>query len=212
MNDVIAPPSFDPLPSGPLLSRFVLEQPLLPAIALLLVAIGVLLVQNRTGRLGARSLWALAPVALAGGVLAAGSLVQTERELLRERTRELIGAAADADTDRLRGLLAEDVSLEVSGAIARVLQRVSGREDMLSAVDARLERQYPIEDWSVYNLQASLDGPGVARTQLRVRVEIRGSLAHGSIWRLHWERDGDGPWRCFELEPMWIQGVGSFDG
>lgn len=212
MNELLQAPPITPLPPVPLLERFLLEQPLLPVIVLALLAVIALVAffsrnQRRRGLLVAGVL-----IAIAGGVYATASLVTTERERLHARTTELIGAAAKADTAALQDLLTEDASLRVTGELSRVVQPVDGREAILDAATYRLRDRYTIDDWSIRDSQATIDGPNVGRTLIRVAVDTSSfSRTHYSWWRLHWEQGPDGLWRCFEIEPRWVQFAGSAD-
>ncbi|MFI4915919.1 MAG: hypothetical protein ACIAS6_05350 [Phycisphaerales bacterium JB060] len=212
MNELLQAPPITPLPPAPLLERFLLEQPLLPVIVLALLAIIAVVAffgrsQRRRGLLVAGIL-----IAIAGAVYATASLVTTEREHLQARTVELIGATAQADTAALQDLLTEDASLRVTGELSRVLQPLDGREAILDAATYRLRGRYTIDGWSIRDSQATIDGPNVGRTLVRVGVDASSfSRTHYSWWRLHWERGPGGVWRCFEIEPRWIQFGGSAD-
>ncbi|GIW73734.1 MAG: hypothetical protein KatS3mg103_0256 [Phycisphaerales bacterium] len=209
MNDLLMPPPIDPLPAAPLWERWLFEQPLVPALALVLLSGVCLAVLARRNR---RAAVALAGVLLlaAGGLALSAHLVTTTRERLLSRTAQLVHAVARADASALGELLAEDAQLKASGDLGRVLPRIEGRQALIGRIEQDLGGRYALERWAVHDAQATVDGPNVARTQVRVAVQPRAfDRPHASWWRLHWTRDQLGRWRCFEIEPRWIQLVGS---
>lgn len=210
MNDLLQAGNIERLPPPPLLERFLFEQPLLPIAVLALLAIIAVVAfagrnQRRRGLLVAGVL-----VAVAGGVYLASVLVTTDRETLLGRTEVAIGATAQVEIDAMREILTEDAYLRTAGAIARVQPSVEGRTEIIDLAARRLQSRYRVSQWEILDRQATIDGPNLGRTLVRVGVDVDGfSRTHYSWWRLHWERGPDGVWRCFELEPLWIQFVGS---
>lgn len=212
MNDFLQAPPIEPLPSAPLVERFLFEQPLLPVIVLALLAVVAVVAFLGRGQRKRGFLVAGVLAAVAGGLFVTATLVTTTRETLLERTRALIGATAGADTAGLRGLLTDDASLNTSGDIRRVLPPIESVPELLDQVDRYLGREYTLTGWEILDQQATVDGPNVARTLVRVGVDADAfSRTHYSWWRLHWTLDAGGQWRCFEIEPRWIQFVGSAD-
>ncbi len=210
MNDLIQAPSIQPLPSPPLLERFLFEQPLLPVIVLAVLAIVAAIAFARLGQRRRGVLVASVLAVLAGAVFATAALITTERERLLERSEELIGATAAVDTTALERMLSEDARLQTSGDIERVLASIDGRGEIIDQAQSRLRHRFQINEWQILDRQATIDGPNVGRTLVRVGVDSDSfSRTHYSWWRLHWELDADGQWRCFEIEPRWIQFVGS---
>ncbi|UYV13969.1 MAG: hypothetical protein NCW75_06680 [Phycisphaera sp.] len=210
MNDLLQAGNIERLPPPPLLERFLFEQPLLPIAVLVLLAIIAVVAfasrnQRRRGLIVAGVL-----VAVATGVYLASMLVTTERETLLERTEVAIGATAQVEVDAMSEILTEDAYLRTAGAIARVQLPVEGRTEIIDLAARRLQSRYRVGQWEILDRQATIDGPNLGRTLVRVGVDVDGfSRTHYSWWRLHWERGPDGVWRCFELEPLWIQLVGS---
>jgi hypothetical protein len=198
------------LPAAPLLERFLFEQPWLPMAILGVLAVVAVIAfagrnQRRRGLIVAGTL-----VAAAAGVYLVSTLVTTERERLLERTRVAIGAVAAVDVAMLREVLSDNVFLRSDGDIARVQPSIDGRDAIIDQVERQLGNRFRITSWDVHDRQATLDGPNTARTLVRVGVDGDNfSRTHYSWWRLHWERGPDGVWRCFELEPLWIQFLGS---
>lgn len=212
MNDFLQAPNIERLPPSPLLERFLFEQPLLPVIVLGLLAAVALVAFSRRGQKKRGIAVAGVLAAVAGAVYLAATMVTTTRETLLERTRELIGATARADTGAVRALLTDDASLHTSGDIRRVLPPIDDVVALLDGVDQYLGREYRLSSWEILDQQATVDGPNVARTLVRVGVDGDVfSRTHYSWWRLHWTLGADGQWRCFEIEPRWIQFVGSAD-
>lgn len=212
MNDLIQAPSIQPLPSPPLIERFLFEQPLMPVMVLAVIAIVAAVAFARLGRRRRGLLVAGVLAAIAGGVYVTASLVTTQRERLLEQTEALIGAAATLDIATLQGLLSEDARLATSGDIARVLPSIDGRADIIDQAERSLRGQARISDWQIRDRQATIDGPNVGRTLVRVGVDGDAfSRTHYSWWRLDWEMGPDGQWRCYVVDPRWIQFVGSAD-
>ncbi|MEO1278914.1 MAG: hypothetical protein AAFV77_08165 [Planctomycetota bacterium] len=210
MNDLLQPPPIEPLPPAPLLERFLLEQPLLPAIILGLLAVVAFIAFSNSGKRKVGLAVAAGLVLAAGAVYLTATLVTTTRETLLERTAELIGSTASADTAALARVLTDDASLNSSGDLARTIPSIDNVPSILSRVDQALSREFVIDRWVLADRQATLDGPNTGRTLVRVGVDGSNfSRTHYSWWRLHWERGSDGEWRCYEIEPRWVQFVGS---
>jgi len=180
-------------------THYVLESPILPSIALLLLGI-VLMLALRSRAQTRAALGALgAGLVLGAGLFSAGSLVTTDRETLIETNTTLIHAAATGDAPALRELLHEDVRVRARFA------NVQGREDIIALSTNRAARI--IESHTVRETQAQVMGPRVARTLVKVRIQ--GSTAPNiSWWMLDWERSAPGAddWRATRIEPVWIQG------
>lgn len=210
MNDMLQAGNIERLPPAPLLERFLFEQPLLPIAVLVLLALIAAIAfagrsQRRRGLIVAGVL-----IALAAGVYLVSMLVTTDRETLLARTEVAIGSVALLDGGTMREVLTEDVYLRTAGAIARLQPSVEGRSEIIDLAERRLRGSYHVTDWKILDRQATIDGPNLGRTLVRVGVDADGiSRTHYSWWRLHWERGPDGVWRCFELEPLWIQFAGS---
>jgi hypothetical protein len=210
VNDFLQASDVEALPTPPLLERLLFEQPLIPVAALAVLAIIAAIAFARRNQRRRGLIVAAALAAAAAGLALLATLVTTDREVLLERTQALIAATAAVDTTPLTDLLSEDASLRTAGSIARVLPDIETRGEILARAEGELRGRYRISSWEILDRQATLDGPNVARTQVRVGVEAdQFSRTHYSWWRLHWERDPSGQWRCFEIEPLWIQFVGS---
>lgn len=213
MNDWLQAPTVEALPAAPAFERFLFEQPWPVSILLALLAILAWLAFRARGQRRRGSAVAAVLAALVLGVHALASSVTTDREAIVGRTVELIEATAAADVAALGGILASETTLRSEGAIRRVLPTIRGTGEILGQVERSLGNQFRVTSVSMPDRQATLDGPNAGRSQVRVAVEAEAfSRTHVSWWRLHWERGPDGAWRCFEIEPLWIQLVGSASG
>ncbi len=210
MNDFLQPPPIDPLPQAPLFERFLFEQPVLPAVVLGLLAVVAFIAFSNTGKRKVGLAVALGLALAAGAIYTIAALVVTPRETLLERTEQFIGAAATADTAALARILSDDARLNSTGDLARIQPSIDAIQPILDRVDQVVGRQFSIDRWVIADRQATLDGPNTGRTLVRVGVDSPTfSRTHYSWWRLHWERSDDGQWRCFEIEPRWIQFAGA---
>ncbi|MEQ8845622.1 MAG: hypothetical protein RIB58_12285 [Phycisphaerales bacterium] len=210
MNDFLSPPPIDPLPPAPLLERFLFEQPLLPVVVLGLLAGIAVFAFARSGKRGRGLAVGLVLALCAAGIYAAAAMVTTTRETLLQRSEALIAATAGADTRALAGLLTDDARLNADGDIRRVVPPTDDVQDILGRVESTLNGRFRVLSWSIPDRQATVDGPNVGRTLLRVAVDVEGAgRTHYSWWQLHWAQGPEGTWRCFEIEPLWIQFVGS---
>lgn len=193
--------SVAPLPSAPLLERFVLENPWPAAILLVLLGIAALVIFNARAKLKPGLISAGVLFVLAGGAYLTSVLVTTPREQMKQATRELVGATARVDLVELERLLSEDLSVRVPR-----LSRSAGKSETINAVESILGSQYRVREHAILEMQATLDGPRLGRTQVRVRVgSDYGFLP--SWWRVDWELGPDGTWSARRVEALWIPGV-----
>jgi hypothetical protein len=202
-----------PLPSGPLWERLILENPWPTAGVLAILAVAALAFLNRVdgdrslGRIPLRTLVAAALTLVGVAVLVVGMSVTTHREELRAATTALVDATAKRDLDRLDRLLAPDARLHLTVQSAGLPGPIIHREQILSLVDDVLGRRYPLKEHRVMEVQAALDGPRVARTQVRVRVVPEATeFPHTSWWRVDWRRDAD-RWWVVGIEPLDVPGA-----
>lgn len=197
------------LSDPPVLTTYLLESPWPVVAGLIAAGLAALWWMNRAGKVrrGVRVL--LAALALAAGVAILASVVTTERETLRGRTAELVKATATADTNGLRDMLTDRVRVMAFGPVPMP----DGKQAVLDAVRSYLVDQYPLKEHTIGAVQAIVDGPNTARTQVRAWVKFKdGDLynsAIGSWWRLTWTRSADGPWRVSGIEVMQIDMVGA---
>jgi hypothetical protein len=201
------------LPDPPLLAHYLLENPWPLAIAAVFAGIVGFVVLNRAGKLrqGGRAL--LAAVLLAVGVIILAALVTTEREALQERTKAMVDLTASASTTELRDYLTERARVSAFGPVPMP----QGKQAVLDAVQENLGSRFPVKEHSLGAVQAVIDGPNTARTQVRVWIKFKdeglyaGSI--GSWWRMAWTREltagGEpGPWRVSSITVMQVDGLG----
>lgn len=196
-----AAPNIPKLPAPPLLERILFDNPWALVIVLALAAVVLFIVLNGRGKLRAGLLTAAALLLAAGGAYLTSVLVTTPREQIKQATRELVDATAGVRLNDLERLLDDDLVLRVFG-----VPRDAGKTETLAAVDKRLGSQYVIREHSIQEMDATIDGPRVGRTHVRVHVASdMGALS--SWWRVDWERGEDDVWRARRIEALWIPGI-----
>lgn len=198
------PASIKPLPDPPFLRLILLESPT-PLIGICLVAAVVtFMVLNNRAKGRAAVLAAMGLILLAAGFYSLAAGITTDRERVIESTKRLIGHTARVELDELSPLLAPDVRLETS-IRSNDIPLGKGRTWLLDSVRSTLGGRYAVTDPAVLELQAVLDGPSVARSQVRVRVTPQGSgLPILSWWRLDWRKRDDQSWEATVIEPLAI--------
>jgi hypothetical protein len=203
------------LPSPPLLAHYLLENPWPVLAGLITAGIIAAVVLNRRGRLraGLRILAMAAVLALGVWILAAS--VTTEREVLRARTRELVETTVAVRTAELADMLTDRIS--VSSPVGAPSPQ--GKDAVLQAVEQTLTSAISIKEHTVGPVSAVVDGPNVARTQVRVWVRLKGDAAFydaplGAWFRIGWTRtrgsgnEPDGPWRVTSIDVLQVDGLG----
>ena len=185
------------LPGSPLFDHLVLERPFALVIVLCLTAgISFMVAAARNRRRAGATIAALLLLA-AAGVFALSTLVQTPREALAARTRTLIGAIATVDTAALDDLLAHNAVMRYAFARGGI-----GKDAIIAHVKRYLGADYALASHSVREMQATLDGPRVGRTQVRVRAVSTAGPRLTSWWLLDWTQDADGTWRVTQIQPL----------
>lgn len=206
MSAVLAQFNFEeakipPLPSPPPIAHFLLENPIPGVVLLILIAIVAFLVLNARGKVKPALLLAALLVTLAGVLFAVASVVQTDRETISARTRELVAVVAAVNRPGMEEILAD-------GLVTRATRvpRDATKDQVIAIVESELGVKYQASSHEFLDLQAAMYGPRVGRTQARVRV----SSDYGGIpswWRIDWQLDDDGRWRASRIEALWIPGV-----
>lgn len=202
-----------PLPKGPLLERLLFDQPWGTVALLAVLGLVAFLALRQQGK--ARQGTAVAAVAgaLALGVAIASTLVTTARERVRELTRELVHATASVDSPTLVRMLAPDARVsDPRHVLPFPFPSVVGRDALLEHIAQRLgaRGEWKLKDWSIARVEATLDGPQIARTHARIRVTPEVSAALGfsmsttSWWRIDWRRStpNASDWQAFAIEPL----------
>jgi hypothetical protein len=203
-------PDVPALPKPPAFERFVFEQPLLPAVALAVLGVVVLVALRNAGK-GKAGLGVCAGLVVgAAGLLAAGAMVETDRERLLAAQDAVVAAVADADTGALETLLADDVRLRAPRL--RLIRSGLGKPGILTTVRTTTGGAYPVRDFGIIERQGVLDGPNAARTQIHLRVESEAAGGTFAWFRLAWRRDAGGAWRVLEIEPLFLSGVMPYEG
>ncbi len=187
-------------------SQVLFEQPILGAGVCAGIGVIAFVILNRSGR-AKQGLVALAiGVVLAIGAWAAGAFVTTARETIVSHTRELASATATADLPVLERLLAE----KTVASNAHPPYRWSGKASVLGAIDRYLGPD-SVRSHTVRSIDATMDGPGLARSLARVSVRAEQSLYDVPIsaWlMLQWQTDGDGGWLVTGIDCLRIDGIG----
>jgi hypothetical protein len=213
LSDPIEVPALAP---GPVFERFVLVNPWPLAIVLVIAAAVAWVVLSRQGRTRHAGMAVGGLTLMAACIVAAASLVTTQREVLRDRTGLLVSAVARVDLDALDGLLADNVLMFASpdrlGSGTRTITPGGQPRDkaaILDTVRRYLGSAYPVKEHRVLETQVAVDGKQLARTQVHVRVTPEAApLMHRSWWRLEWRREPDGAWLVTGIEPMQIDWLG----
>lgn len=194
-------PQIPPLPQAPLFERVLLESPWPAVVLLLLAALVLFLVLNARAKLKPALLAGACVLLAAVGCYVVSVLVETPREKIKAGTRALVAATAEANRSELDRLLGDDLTMRVTR-----VPPTADKHMTMDLVEAILGKQYRVNDHSILEMQATIDGPRLGRTQVRVRV----GSEYGSIpswWRLDWELGADGQWRVRRIEALWIPGV-----
>lgn len=201
MQQNLIEPSLPPLPQPSALEHWVLEQQLWPAIAIALLGIiAINVMRSIPSAAKHRFIVGAVLMLLGAGVYITGSTVVTQRELLQERSRQLVQSVAGRDPQALRAMLDDRCVLQSRFGSATSADRI---------VELAITRNPGVvASAEVGKVNAGLYGPQVAATQIRVRTE--GSMLPSlSWWRVEWQRtDTDtADWLVSHIEPIWVQGI-----
>lgn len=198
------------LPDPPAVAYYVFENPWPLTIGLSVCGLVAMLVLRHRGQWReGRTVFACA-AALAALVVGLGYGVTTQRETLRARTRELVDLTAAVKTTDLREFLTEQARV---GVFSTHVGGVRGREEVLKAVQTHLGDTFSLESHEIGPVQAVVDGPNVARTQVRVWAKPQKDkqlydVATGAWFRMDWKRDDQGPWKVVAVTIMQMDGLG----
>lgn len=200
-NNLIEPSTLPELPPAPPIEYWVLEQSIVPAIALLLCGVlTLILTRHRTSfkRIGLPT--GIALIIVGAGIQTVGSMTLTDREHLREQSEALVLSVADADASALRPLLDPDVEL------SSIFASAQGADRIVQVATTRSPGV--VQSATVGKVNVGIyEGDLVATTQIRVRT--KGSMLPSlSWWRVDWQRQrATEPWLVTFIEPIWVQGV-----
>lgn len=188
-------PSIPSVPAAPFVETWITGTGIPGAGAALVVGVVSAVLLRRSGRGRAGLLAGAVGVVLAAAILAVGATVTTDRETLRQRSRELVAAALVADRPALAGMLREDARVRTRFGSGEGRDRVVAMAGMIGGVVGTAD---------VRAVRVDLRGPRVARTQ--IRVSVTGDVPPASWWAVDWQRDDDA-WVVTAIEPIWIQGL-----
>ncbi|MEM1330433.1 MAG: hypothetical protein AAGG07_07725 [Planctomycetota bacterium] len=187
------------LPGPPMWEWLLLESPLIPAVSLVGAGFIALIALTRVGK-GKHGLGALCGgVVLGVACYLIGTIVETDRETLRFRTQELVRAVGASEPDAAAPMLGDRVLYRGWPS-----PREWDRQGILDNITPWMTSA-GISGGEVVEVEASLDGPNVARVQTRVRASGAGRYPL-SWWRLDYTRR-DGEWRVTGIEPLIIPGI-----
>lgn len=189
------------LPAAPVWEVWLFERPWAPAGLLVAAALVVLWMFNQRSQARRGLMWAGVAFLLAVGLVVLATVVTTTREAVAARTRELIGATARAETDRLGELLAPDAVLTAGGVSWLV-----GRDQIIEGVRQTTGDKYRVKKAAMLEEQQQASGRDFATTQVWVRIEGADAAMFGRCWwRIGWRREqpgggGDGRWHAESID------------
>lgn len=207
-----APPQS--LPSPPFLESLFLENPLPLVLALVLAALVAVGVGNQRAKLIAGIATGAVLLGLAAGAYMTATVIETDRERISRGAVSLVDAVANADA-RIASLYLNDP--------VRTRRLPRDQEWPRSELEALISRATDtgVSEVEVTAIQAHLDGPRVARTQIRVRGRTPQGPTLPTWWLLNWQRpeiepeglpiNDIGGWVVVTIEPVSIPGVISAD-
>ncbi|MFG0246956.1 MAG: hypothetical protein ACF8MF_12985 [Phycisphaerales bacterium JB052] len=199
-SNILEPSSLPPLPEPGPFEHWVLEQPILPAAVLLLVALATLIALRHSKHFKRIGIPAALLAILCGiGIYLLGSLTITDREQLRQRSRNLVQSVAESDRTTLRAMLDDDAQL------SSVFASAQGADRIVTLATTR--NTGVVRSADVGEVNAGIFGPQVATTQIRVRTQ--GDMFPTlSWWRVDWTRPSEtsDDWVVTHIEPIWVQG------
>jgi hypothetical protein len=197
------------LPEPGLLRSLVLENPWPLGGGLALAALIGFFVFNQRGQARRGIVVAAGCVLAAIAVVVVASVITTDREAVLLQTERLVNATGAADAGSLAPMLTDDVRIEARLAGLSV-PTPRGRAAVLAMIEDQLGRVQRLREYSIMENQASIDGPGVGRSQVRVRVTPQASEFWTFVWvKVDWRRGEDGVWRASTIEPLAIWAPGS---
>jgi predicted RNA binding protein with dsRBD fold (UPF0201 family) len=199
-------PNVPALPEPGVFQQYVLEQPIILSVALIVGGLIVFIAMRSRNRMRTGAIVFAAAALLSAGVYAAGSLVRTDRERLLDAQDRLVDATADVRISELNALLAEDVRVRSKSRLPRLRGGLE-RDQILATVQQVLGERIRLTEVATIERQAVVDGPNAARTQIYLRVDTA-ELGGSFTWfAIDWRLGADGVWRAVQIEPLFISGV-----
>ncbi|MFO0859532.1 MAG: hypothetical protein U0570_03170 [Phycisphaerales bacterium] len=190
------PPLHEPIG----LTVLLFEQPWILMVVALVVGLAISWWMKRRGKPGPGLAALFGGVAGAGLLFVLAKLVVTDREVVAERSKQLVGATASVDAEGLGKLLASDVQMRYFRAPGGL-----DKQGIVTAVRSELGQTYRVKDWAIQELQIAPSSPSAMSTQMRVRVTAESwNVPHVSWWAIDWRRAGD-TWEVVRIQPLSIQ-------
>lgn len=147
-------------------------------------------------------LGAAGALVLAVGAYLLASSVTTDREQLKQETRDLVAATAPLDNAALNRLLAPNVT--VTGPTGDVWVKAG---QVLPRVQHVLQSN-PLNSQSIRSLDAAAHDNGWGESAVTVHTDINGGNSLNTGWLLTWEKaPGEGTWRVVDIRWMRFNGV-----
>ena len=189
------------MPRSNLLSRFVLEDPLL--LCGLLVLTGIVMVYLALGRDNRRLLkGGFGTLVAALVIYALGSFITTTAEETRDATKAFILAAEEGRINDMLVTLAPDATMHF-GRPGNPGQPFAAVERDLRLLGSR----HRIKANSTSSLTSGADTSDHAITTFRCRTTTESSYGPvSSSWSLEWQRDPKGQWRILRITAIRIAG------
>ncbi len=198
------------LPPAPILERYLYESPTVPAALLVILGLAVLIWGLKREKKAPPMIAALVLFGLALSAYFVASKVTTAREVLKQKSAELVDDVATSDANGVRTLVSETIRVGPSdnaSGFARSIPKITGRDQLESVMSLRMgQRGSLVGSHQVLETRAGLDGPSIGRTLVRVRVRgpNDGYINH-SWWEIEWRKSGE-TWLATRIEAIWIQG------
>jgi len=182
------------LDKPPLWSYLLFENPW-PAAAALLLGAAVLAISNRHRREPRRWMIAGAMAIAAVAVILTAQMVTTEREHLKQHTRDLVHRVSNEGAPSILGMFDPDAVF--AGPEGQVWRRSA--EQFTEEINIIKRRFSPMTS-TIRSLDAEHRGGDHGRSLLHVTTRLSGSNA-GSVntqWLFTWRKDENGIWRITE--------------
>lgn len=188
------------LPSAGLFRQWVLISPLPLAVGLGVLGLAAGFVLNQRGKGGPALGIGGALVLVGGAVYLAGRFVQTDEEVLVERTRLFVDSFLAQDTGTLGDLLSDGVVV-MSGSES---YPGFGKSTIIRAADQ--VEQAEITDRSISWRGSIVEGENAGRTRFLIRVTSGRYGVVPTVWETGWRRAADGSWKMTRLQLLSVYG------
>lgn len=190
-------------PPPPEVQHWLLERPISMGAVLLIIAVLTIVLGRAQGRPRAAFLVGTGIAGLAAAVVLASALITTDRERVRNLSREFVSAVGAGDAGVIAPLLGDRLLVDFGGGSDEV-----DHETVVAGV-----RMFPgtvrFESWAVADRRATITGSG--RGSAQVRCLLGGGEGGGSLvwWEIHWAKGADEPasaWRVERLVLLTLNG------